>query len=51
MQAIWTTDRLEKTTQAVAVKIISSNKNDIVIREVMIIDAFFSVKNRPITIL
>ncbi len=51
MQAIWTIDQSKKITQDVAVKIIPSNKHDIVIREVMIIDAFFSVKNRPITIL
>ena len=51
MRAIWTIDRLKKTTQDVAVKIISSNKDDIVIREVMIIDKNSPVKNRPITIL
>jgi hypothetical protein len=51
MRAIWTIDRLEKITQDVAMKIIPSNKHDIVIREVIIIDAFFSVKNRLITIL
>ena len=53
MRAIWTIDRFKKTTKDVAVKIISStNKDDIVIREVMIIDDGNSpVKNRPITIL
>ena len=51
MRAIWTIDRFKKTTKNVAVKIISSNKDDIVIREVMIIDGHSPVKNRSITIL
>jgi serine/threonine protein kinase len=52
MRAIWTIDRFKKTTQVVAVKIISSNKNDNVVREVMIVDDEHSpVKSRPITIL
>ncbi len=52
MRAIWTIDQLEKITQAVAVKIISSNKDNSVVREVMIVDDEHSpVKNRLITIL